>query len=192
MHAIPPLALTEQDYDCELAARNACAYAPSKRHALLTLRSAFACLCGQSRAPTTRLHQTFNNFNFLYPILQDYNRELAARDAGDMEQWLTALQNAMDAADTGEGLPTSMDAPAAANSTYTSTATSNSTATTPAATPLSGGGSVPRRESVEGGVGGKGDRVVSIAALSAALPMGFTLDQVKQLPANCIGECVKF
>ena len=32
---------------------------------------------------------------------QDYNRELAAKDAGDMEQWLAALHSAMDAADTG-------------------------------------------------------------------------------------------
>jgi hypothetical protein len=41
--------------------------------------------------------------------LQDYNRELAAKDAGDMEQWLSALQTAMDAADTGEGLPQQLE-----------------------------------------------------------------------------------
>ncbi|CAM9099951.1 unnamed protein product [Phaeothamnion confervicola] len=34
---------------------------------------------------------------------EDYNRELSARDAADMEAWLRALQDAIDGADTGEG-----------------------------------------------------------------------------------------
>jgi len=36
----------------------------------------------------------------------DYNRDFSAKDVLDMEQWLTALQTAIDAADTGENLPT--------------------------------------------------------------------------------------
>ncbi|KAG5192650.1 LISK family protein kinase [Tribonema minus] len=86
---------------------------------------------------------------------EDYNRELAAKDAGEMEQWLTALQNAMDAADTGEGLPPKLE-----NALASVTGTG-----------------ISRRESVEGGVGGRGERVVSIS-LNSIIPKGFWLATV--------------
>ncbi|KAG5189852.1 hypothetical protein JKP88DRAFT_252684 [Tribonema minus] len=47
----------------------------------------------------------------MYSHRQDNCRELAAKDSKEMEQWLEALQNAMDAADTGDNLPEHIDTP---------------------------------------------------------------------------------